>query len=44
MNDISEEFRRELKQSGFPYSDEFLYSMIVGLQAQLDELREQLDR
>jgi hypothetical protein len=38
------EFHRELKQSGFGYSDEFLYNMIVGLQGQLDELWEQLDR
>jgi len=43
MNDTSE-FHRELKQSGFGYSDEFLYSLIVGLQEQLDELRKQLDR
>ena len=41
MNDTSE-FHRELKQSGFRYSDEFLYSMIVDLQEQLDKLREQL--
>lgn len=43
MNDTSE-FQQELKQSGFQYSDEFLYSLIIGLQEQLDKLQEQLDR
>ena len=42
MSDTSEKFHRELKQSGFGYSDEFLYSMIVDLQEQLDKLREQM--
>lgn len=43
MNDTSK-FHRELKQSGFGYSDEFLYNLIIGLQGQLDKLQEQLDR
>lgn len=37
-SELREQFDRELKASGIPYSDEWLYSLVLDLRKRVEEL------